>query len=119
MKIKRIEIFNVNFPLIKPFIVSYATYPTMPSIIVKITTEDGFVGWGESVPDEHVTGETYESTFEVLKQTLSPMLIGENPLLFEKIHERMDQAVKGVPAAKAAIDIACFDLAGKKLGVPV
>ena len=57
----------MDFPLIKPFIVSYATYPTMPSIIVKLTTDEGFVGWGESVPDEHVTGETFESTFACVK----------------------------------------------------
>lgn len=119
MKIEKIEIFNVNFPLIKPFIVSYAAYPTMPSIIVKVTTDEGFVGWGESVPDEHVTGETYESTNQVLKYSLAPKMIGENPLLFEKIHDRMDQVMKGAPAAKAAIDIACFDLAGKKFGIPV
>lgn len=119
MKIKKIEIFAVEFPLVKPFIVSYATYPTMPSIIVKLTTEDGSIGWGESVPDEHVTGETFESTFNVLKHTLAPAMIHENPMNFEKIHEKMDRIVKDVPSAKAAIDMACFDVVGKKLGVPV
>ncbi|QBK24671.1 mandelate racemase/muconate lactonizing enzyme family protein [Ureibacillus thermophilus] len=119
MNIKRIEILAVHFPLVKPFIVSYGTYPKMPSIIVKLTTDDGLVGWGESVPDEHVTGETFESTFHVLKHSLAPAMLNENPCHFEAIHEKMDRIVKGSPSAKAAIDIACFDLVGKKLGVPV
>ncbi|MER2192944.1 MAG: dipeptide epimerase [Solibacillus sp.] len=118
MKIKSIELFNIELPLIEPFIVSYGTYPNMPSIIVKMETECGLIGWGEAVPDEHVTGESLESTYAVLKHTLAPALIGENPLNFEAIHDKMDRAVYSAPAAKAALDIACFDLAGKKFGVP-
>ncbi|MFP3917762.1 dipeptide epimerase [Lysinibacillus telephonicus] len=119
MKIKQIEVFSVNLPLIKPFIISYATYPYIRSIIVKLTTECGLVGWGESVPDEHITGETPDSTYAMIKNTLAPILIGKNPMEFEKIHEIMDKSVHRAPAAKAAIDIACFDVAGKKLDVPV
>lgn len=118
MKIQKIEIFAINLPLIEPFVVSYDTYPSMPSIIVKMTTDCGLVGWGESVPDDHVTGETPEATYAVLKTTLAPLLIGKNPMEFERIHELMNSVIHGVPAAKAAIDIACFDLAGKKLNVP-
>lgn len=40
-------------------------------------------------------------------------------MAFEKLHDKMNKVVKDVPAAKAAIDIACFDIAGKALGVPV
>lgn len=119
MKIKSIELFSIQLPLIEPFIISYDTYPAIKSIIVKMTTECGIVGWGESVPDEHITGETPESVFAMLQNTLAPALIGENPMNFEKIHELMNKKVRNAPAAKAAIDIACFDIAGKKLGVPV
>jgi len=109
MKIQQVEIYAIHLPLIDPFIISYATYDTMPSIILKVTTDTGIVGYGEAVPDEHVTGETWESTYAVL----------EDPLAFEKLHDKMNKVVKDVPAAKAAIDIACFDIAGKALGVPV
>lgn len=119
MKIQQVEIFAIQLPLIDPFIISYATYDTMPSIILKMTTDNGIVGYGEAVPDEHVTGETWESTYAVLKHQLVPAIIGENPMAFETIHEKMNQIIKDVPAAKAAIDIACFDIAGKALQVPV
>ncbi|MBQ0138675.1 MAG: dipeptide epimerase [Kurthia sp.] len=119
MKIKEIEIFAIKLPLVDPFIISYATYDAIKSIIVKMTTDDGIVGYGESVPDEHITGETWESTFQVLKNDLAPAVIGLDPREFEKIHEVMNHVVKPAPAAKAAIDIACFDIAGKSMNVPV
>ena len=119
MKIKEIDIYAIRLPLIEPFIISYHTYDDMPSIIVKLTTEDGLVGYGEAVADEHVTGETWESTYALLKHTLAPLLIGKSPQEFEIIHEMMNKAVYQAPAAKAAIDIACYDLVGKKFGVPV
>lgn len=119
MKITEIEIFAIHLPLHEPFIISYATYDYMPSIIVKMTTDSGHIGYGEAVADEHVTGESWESTFAVLKNTLAPALIGMNPAEMEKIHEKMDRAIYGVPAAKAAMDIACYDALGKALNVPI
>lgn len=119
MKIKEIDIYAIRLPLIEPFIISYHTYADMPSIIVKITTEDGLIGYGEAVADEHVTGETWESTYTILKHTLGPLMLGKNPRDFERNHEVMDKAVYQAPSAKAAIDIACYDLVGKKLDVPV
>ena len=79
----------------------------------------GGFGFGEGVADEHVTGETWESTFQVLKNPLAPLLFGKNPLEIERIHEVMDQAIYGVPTAKAAINIACYDLFGKKVQQPI
>ncbi|NYF25405.1 mandelate racemase/muconate lactonizing enzyme family protein [Sporosarcina sp. JAI121] len=119
MKITEIEIHAIHLPLYEPFVISYATYDYMPSVIVKITTDTGIVGYGESVADEHVTGESWEGIFAVLKNTLAPKLIGENPMNMERIHELMDSEIYGVPTAKAAIDIACYDAVGKALGVPV
>ncbi|WP_163151840.1 mandelate racemase/muconate lactonizing enzyme family protein [Anoxybacillus sp. MB8] len=119
MRITAIHIYAIRLPLRIPFVVSYHSYNDIPSIIVKIETDEGLVGYGEGVADEHVTGETWESTFSILKHTLAPRLLGTNPLHIEALHERMDGAIYGAPTAKAAIDIACFDLMGKKLGQPI
>lgn len=119
MKIKMIELFQVNFPLNVPFVVSYHRYDEMPSLIVKITTDCGLIGYGEAVADEHVTGESIESTVSVIRHLLGPALLGQNPMHLERIHDVMDRAKKNVPAAKAALDIACHDLIGKKLELPI
>lgn len=119
MQIKSIEIRTVRFPLRVPFVVSYHAYDDMPSVIVKMTTACGIVGYGEAVADEHVTGESMESTVRVIETLLGPLLIGQNPFRLEHIHDEMNRAIKGVPAAKAALDIACHDVIGKKMNRPV
>ena len=119
MKITEIEVFAIRLPLIEPFVISYASFDDMPSIIVKVTTDTGHIGYGEGVADEHVTGESWTSTYEIIKRTLAPKLIGENPKNMERIHDLMDKEIYGAPTAKAAIDIACYDVVGKALGIPV
>ncbi|MDQ0823146.1 L-alanine-DL-glutamate epimerase-like enolase superfamily enzyme [Arthrobacter sp. V1I7] len=57
MKISRATITLIDVPLLEPFVVSYATYDSMPSIILTLETDDGTIGYGESVPDGHITGE--------------------------------------------------------------
>lgn len=119
LKIKAIDLYAIHLPLHVPFVISYHTYQYMPSVIVKVETDEGIVGYGESVADEHVTGETWEGIFHTLKNTLGPAVIGQNPMEIEKLHEIMNRTIYGAPTAKAAIDIACFDMMGKKLGQPV
>lgn len=119
MKISKININAIHLPLHTPFVVSYNTYHAMPSIIVKIETDEGIIGYGEAVADEHVTGETWEGIFYTLKSTLAPVLLGQNPMEMERIHDIMNNAIYSAPTAKAAIDIACFDIIGKKLQQPI
>ena len=119
MKIVKAHIHAVEFPLQEPFIISYATYPNMPAVIVSLETDTGLVGYGEAVPDEHVTGEQVSGTYEILKNVLVPQILKQNPFDIEHIHYLMDAAIARNPAAKAAIDIACYDLMGKATGQPV
>lgn len=119
MKITAIHLYAIHLPLHVPFVVSYHTYDYMPSVIVKIETDEGVVGYGEAVADEHVTGESWEGVYHILKNTLAPVVMGKNPMEIEKLHDDMNKAIYGAPTAKAAIDIACFDIMGKKLQQPV
>lgn len=119
MKITKATIYLVRFPLKEPFIISYATFPDMPAIILKLETDTGITGYGEAVPDEHVTGEQVEGAFALLQHVLLPAIMDENPFDIEHIHHKMDAAITRNPAAKAAIDIACYDLMGKAAGQPV
>ncbi|WP_139006226.1 mandelate racemase/muconate lactonizing enzyme family protein [Arthrobacter crystallopoietes] len=119
MKISRATIAFIDVPLLEPFVVSYATYGSMPSIILTLETDDGLVGYGESVPDGHITGETPTGTVEALKTELVPAILGMDPRDITAIHQRLDQVLRGCGAAKAAVDIACWDLAGKAAGRPI
>ena len=119
MKITAIHLYAIHLPLHEPFVISYHTYYFMPSIIVKIETDEGITGYGEAVADEHVTGETWESAYQIIKNTLAPAVLGHNPMEIERLHDVMNTSIYTAPTSKAAIDIACFDIIGKKLKQPV
>ncbi|GAB2550478.1 mandelate racemase/muconate lactonizing enzyme family protein [Leucobacter ruminantium] len=94
--------------------------------IIEITTDDGIVGWGESPAGAtwggshgKYFGESPETVQVVIETLLKPVLIGADPTQISLIHAAMDKQVKGNVYAKAAIDIACYDITGKALGVPV
>ncbi|PAQ15519.1 dipeptide epimerase [Bacillaceae bacterium SAOS 7] len=119
MRITSAKVYGVRLPFAEPFIISYHTYENMPSVILEFQTDEGITGYGEATPDEHVTGESFDSTISALTEFLVPALIGEDPFRIEVIHEKMDKLLLGNPSAKAAVDIACYDLMGKKAGLPV
>lgn len=64
-------------------------------------------------------GETPETVRHLIVDELVPALGEVDPTEIDIVHGLMDKAVKGHPYAKAAIDMACYDLTGKVLGVPV
>lgn len=119
MRITKVDLYTISLPLVEPFIISYTSYETMPAIIVKVHTDAGIVGYGESVPDEHVTGESVKSVHAALKYNLIPAILGEDPRNIKRIHTLMNEALVLNGAAKAAIDIACYDVLGKASGLPI
>jgi L-alanine-DL-glutamate epimerase-like enolase superfamily enzyme len=79
LTIDKIEIFPVRYPMVMrfKFFEGPVTPPGRPSVIIKITANDGTVGWGESVPIPRWSGETLEGAVVCLKNYLIPLLIGK------------------------------------------
>jgi L-Ala-D/L-Glu epimerase len=90
LTITRVEIFPIRLALHEPFVVSYATQEDIPTVLVRITAQDGQTGWGEATPDPNVTGETWHSTIAVLEHDLAPAVIGLDALDREGIVRAMD-----------------------------
>ncbi|MBV9830636.1 MAG: mandelate racemase/muconate lactonizing enzyme family protein [Marmoricola sp.] len=92
--------------------------PHQPALVLRIDTDEGLVGWGETCPH----GRTYLPSFfegELAALTvLAPLLIGQDPRNLAAVHEVMDRGLLGSNAAKAVVDFACWDLLGKALEVP-
>ncbi len=126
MKIARIETIPIRLPLRRAHQWSSLTTPIGVYVIVKIMTDDGLVGLGEApvLKDwggDHMKyyGETPQTTAHVINDILAPSLIGQDPCAIGLLHHVMDKAIKGYPYAKAAIDMALYDIAGKALHAPV
>jgi L-alanine-DL-glutamate epimerase-like enolase superfamily enzyme len=118
MKITGVEILGISLPLKKPFVIAYEFWEAMPSILVRLETDEGLEGWGEAVPDPLVSGETYASCLAMLRDDLAPHVLGLDPTDVAGLHAALG-FVRGAPAAKAALDIACHDILGKAQEKPL
>ena len=78
MRITGVEIIPAKLPLLEPFVVSYGTFPDLATVLVRLETDGGLIGWGEGTPDPHVTGETFEGVAATLRH-LAPALLGRDP----------------------------------------
>jgi L-alanine-DL-glutamate epimerase-like enolase superfamily enzyme len=115
--IASVDIKRFDYPLLGEF--KFFKSGSRPSILVRLTDENGVQGWGQSVPIETWTYETVESVESTLRHYLAPAILGADPSDLADIHARMDRAIRpsfsvGQPLCKAGIDLACYDLWGKQ-----
>ena len=121
MKITGITLWHRRLPLSKPYWLSGGRlkFEALDSTFVRIETDGGLVGWGEGCP----WGETYLPAFgggiRAAIELLAPVLIGENPGDIDRLNRAMDQALPGHPYAKSTLDMALWDIAGKRAGAPL
>lgn len=121
MKIKEIIIHPLRMPLVHPYKLSnaYGVLDASDQIYVEIRTDEGITGWGEGNPWAGFSGDIAESVVCILQKLIGPALIGKDPTNINRIHSEMDALIAGNKMAKAAIDMACYDILGKALNAPV
>lgn len=121
MKIIEVECLPVSTPLKKPVIMPNTRITSIDSVVLKLTTDDGTVGFSDSGDTSSwYRGELQESIIAMICNVIAPrILLGEDPNNIEKIVGQMDLLVRDNNQAKATVDFALHDLKGKRLGVPV
>jgi L-alanine-DL-glutamate epimerase-like enolase superfamily enzyme len=91
----------------------------LPSTVVRLESDTGVVGWGETCPLGSNYLEAHAGGARAALAELAPVLIGLDPTNLGAIADAMDGELRGHAYAKAAVDIACWDLLGHALNVPV
>ncbi len=122
MRIVRIEVFNVRLELSKPYVTAdYKGQGMMDKacLVLRMMTDDGRWGIGESDPFLTFTYESPETVMQVIRHNLGPAVLGLDPTNLVALHVKMDSVVPGWSFAKAPIDVAAHDLLGQALNVPV
>jgi L-alanine-DL-glutamate epimerase-like enolase superfamily enzyme len=121
-RIVRVEVGRVDYPLVGEF--KFFPASVRPSVLVRLTDEAGVQGLGQAVPVESWTYETVESVESTLRNYLAGAVLGADPADLPEVHARMEHSIRpsfsvGQPLCKAAIDLACHDLWGKRVGKSV
>lgn len=120
-RIVRVELLPVSTALKKPVIMPNTRITSIDSVVLKLTAEDGTVGFSDSGDTSSwYRGELQESIIAMIANVIAPRcLLGEDPRNIEKIVAKMDLLVRDNNQAKATVDFALHDMKGKLLGVPV
>jgi L-alanine-DL-glutamate epimerase-like enolase superfamily enzyme len=119
LKIVGVKCVPVSLP-IEPFRDAYGNYDQLNYALALVHSDEELIGVGEASPvDPSFYGETQSSIKAAIEEYVDPLIRGRNPLDIDKIESEIDHRINGNACAKAAVDMALYDLTGKALGVPV
>ena len=114
LKISRVEIFTAHLPIDRDSSRFDEKSSHLEELYIKLTGEDGAVGWGEARGNAaHISGETPAGMEYVFKELLAPLVIGKELRGRAAIISLVHRTVEGNSGAKAALDIALHDLAAR------
>lgn len=119
MKIKEIAVGYISIPLVTPFKTALRTVDSVNDLIVRITGEDGTAGYGEAPPTAVITGDTKESIEAAIRGYIAPAILGMELDDLPAVMEKMEKSIAKNTSAKAAVDIALYDLYGKYRKMPL
>ncbi|WP_174614917.1 mandelate racemase/muconate lactonizing enzyme family protein [Virgibacillus ihumii] len=119
MHIQQIETFHAAIPLNSPFKTALRTVTVAETVVVKITCDNGIIGWGEAPPTHVITGDSIASIDFAVNDIFKPLLTGESILHYEKVFEKIDAGIIGNTSAKAAVDMAIYDCIAQQASMPL
>ena len=119
MKITDIRFNMLRVPLKTPFKTALRTVDTIEDVIVTVHTDKGNVGYGEAPATAVITGDTHGSIVEAIKKYIAPRIIGEDVADLNRITQLIQGSLEKNSSAKAAVEIAVYDLFGQLYNAPL
>ena len=120
MKITQISVFRADLPMKEGFY-SWSTqsHTAFDTTVAIIETDEGISGAGECCPLGPTYLPAYSEGVRAGITKIAPALIGLDPTQLDCINDTLDSLLKGHPYVKSAIDMACWDILGKKTSLPL
>ncbi len=119
MKITEIRLAKLSVPLRVPFKTALRTVERVEDVVIELHTDTGAVGYGEAPPTGVITGDTTGAIVGAMRDHIAKTLIGREVDELETARDALDACVVHNTSAKAAADIALYDLYGQLLRAPV
>jgi o-succinylbenzoate synthase len=111
MKIKKIKLHVIDIPMKKSFTTGFGTIVSRPTIIVKLETTEGLIGWGECppLPFPMYKPETIDTCMIVIKKYIAPLILNKEFSTIEEFVALYSQ-IKGNLFAKAGVETAVWPI---------
>ena len=118
MKITSLDCTPIDLKLKEPFSIANETVDIGENVFIKIETDEDLNGWGCATPDS-VTSETKETVVECFNKIITPLILGEDPLRINYLNDIIEENVKGNSSLRAGVNMALYDILGKKAEMPL
>ena len=118
LTIERVEAIPFAIPYRKPLRFASGEVRTADHVLLRVHTAGGLVGHAEAPPRPYTYGETQASIVAVVDQIFGPALVGTDVLDREEHRARLSRTI-GNPTARAALDMAVWDVLGQAVDRPV
>lgn len=119
MKITDIRFGMLRVPLKTAFKTALRTVDTVEDIVVMVHTDDGRIGYGEAPATAVITGDTHGSVLDAIRHYIAPRLIGQDVADLNRLTRLIQTSMERNTSAKAAVEIALYDLWGQLYGAPL
>lgn len=119
MKITDIRFGILRVPLKTPFKTALRTVDKIEDIVVMIGTDSGHTGYGEAPATAVITGDTHGSIVEAIRHYIWPRVSGQDVANLNQVTRTIQNAMEKNSSAKAAVEIAVYDLWGQLYGAPL
>lgn len=119
MKITEVRLGMISVPLRVPFKTALRTVNSVEDVVVEIHTDTGAVGYGEAPPTGVITGDTTGAIIGAIQDHISKNIIGKDVDDFENLLMLVQSCILKNTSAKAAVDMALWDLYGQLYKIPV
>ncbi len=119
MIIRDIKIGEVRIPLVTPFKTALRTVEAVENIVIMIETDSGETGFGEAPPTAVITGDTKGSIITAVRDFIAPSIKGMDIENLDGIMRKIHSCMLKNTSAKAAVDMAVYDLYAKNLKKPL
>ena len=119
MKITRIEFAMLRVPLKTPFKTALRSVSQVEDVVVMVHTDTGHVGYGEAPATAVITGDTHGSIIDAIRFHMAPRLIGRDIADLNRNTRIVQSAMEKNTSAKAAVEIALYDLFGQLFDAPL
>ncbi len=119
MKITQVRLGRISVPLRVPFKTALRTVESVQDVIVELHTDTGAVGYGEAPPTGVITGDTAGAVIGAIRDHIAPTLLGRDVDDLESLLLALNGCVVHNSSAKAAVDMALYDLYGQLYRLPV
>ena len=119
MKITSVRLGRISVPLRTPFKTALRSVSSVEDVIVEIHTDCGAVGCGEAPPTGAITGDTTGAIIGAIQDHIAKTIIGRDVDELEPLLQSVQKCIVGNSSAKAAVDMALWDLYGQLYNIPV